>query len=832
MTKTRPTSNLRRLLTRSADKAQDPELRRRARLLSAVLVVLMPSTLIAVALARLAMPDGEEATLLVTGGLLGVVLLFTAWRLTDTRHFNLAAVIALVTMTALPFASLVARAFTNPDTIATSLAWTLLPILLASLLLSVRGTVIFVAVTLAALASLPALVPRLTFEALSDPLGLITSLSALVLVAAALTGEDRRRIQAQNDLLADGERRYRNLFDGVSVGLCVHDGARILDVNRSFERLFGHPLAEARALSVPALVTDADRPALSAHLDHPDDDTLVGATLTGRRADGTTVPLELVGDQRVPGAGAVRVLELRDATPLHEAQAAQARARLEAEAATAAQSRFLAFVSRALRPPIQAASGIVQTLQVNRAGNLRDEDLTFLRRLGETHEALLRQVGDVLMLSQLESGRIQLALGTTFVDRLVRETIDEHRRHLRGRDVTLHVHVPPMVAPVDADSARLKQLVKHLVGHALRATRQGEVAVELVVDPETSRPVRLSVHDADTTTTPEALERLLAPAGDLATGAAPDDLGLAMCRALAELMGARLEAVSEPGRGASYLLHLDAPLSRGPSRDDRDPRATPAPDVPPLADRRVLVVDAAGGAPWTDALAQLGAEVAATADPSAALRDPAAAPDLVVATFDPAAPRPLQLLDALARAPREVPLMVVAAAGEDRAALLGRLALGPLPLDPLRVTDRVRRLLGDGRHRVLVVAPDEDETMPLFERLQSFGHEVRVASSGQRALDLLRTSTYDGFVVHAALRLDDSLRLLELLCSDRRYLGRPLLLLGAPADHDSLARRLGLLTQALARPAPRVAADLARASAQVLSPEPAAAAPEAVPVDA
>jgi signal transduction histidine kinase len=262
--------------------------------------------------------------------------------------------------------------------------------------------------------------------------------------------------------------------------------------------------------------------------------------------------------------------------------AAEATARAVAEAATGAKSRFLASMSHELRTPLNSVIGFANVLLKNRAQNLREQDLVFLGRIADNGKHLLGLINDILDLSKVEAGRIDLLIAPQALDELVTETLHELESQVRERDVRLTSDLPSPMAPVSTDRARLKQVLINLVGNALKFTERGSVTVRVAVEPETRQPYRIDVVDTGIGISREKLgivfEAFQQADSTTARRFGGTGLGLAISRSLAQQLGYHLTVESEIGHGSTFSLHL-GPLRTGPrsqARADASPTASPA----------------------------------------------------------------------------------------------------------------------------------------------------------------------------------------------------------------------------------------------------------------
>jgi len=815
-----------RRLTEPARAVSDPETRRRARLLAAVLLVLLPAAIAAILFGRLALEGETEQTLFSAGGLLVVTALFVAFRTARTAHVQFAAWLALIAITAVPVGSVVLRALTltKGDEVAvvtTALSWTLMPVLLSNFVMPIRSTAVFVGLLSVGIGLLPVFLELLAFTDVVEPLGFVVAVSALVMVAGGIRQEDQQRIESQNVELSRSEQRFRGLFDGTSVGTCVHDSELgVIDINLAFERLFGYSLDTAMELSVADLVVEGDRELLVKAIRDRTGEVL---EVRGVRRDGSHFDLEATANTHISRGEVIQLLELRDISELREAQGEARRARLVAEEAARAQGEFLVHVGRTLRPPLSQAVKVVNTLATNRRGNLREEDLTFLRRLSEAHSALDSKIKDVLLLSQLETGRLGLDLSQTMLDRLAQDLIDASQQLTRQKPLTLSLVKPQLVAPITIDAPRVRQVLKYLMAHAITVTPKGFVTLRIDVDPEHHVPTAVTVIDGSTGMSKADQEKIFEPL-DQALKADAAGLGLTICRALVEMMGFGFDVESEIMQGSTFTIDLSTvePSLRQAATEGEVAKAVPAPE-PAAADEVAdgeTVVLCIGDDALQDICRQALEPGELTVVSGASLEAIDATLDAVeaaVAAFIPGdseagALGPLDALLAL----DERPPTVAVAYTDERLALLGLLDAMPWPptaelLEPV-VQRHLDAVAGSEKRRVLVVSEDEKAGEEAIVALKAtYGCDVRLAVSPERALDLLRSAQFDLFILDIQLALtNEAMDLLTELRRDRRYVPVPLVLGVAAKNRQGAARRLQLVAESIARPADKAMGELRR----------------------
>ncbi len=234
-----------------------------------------------------------------------------------------------------------------------------------------------------------------------------------------------------------------------------------------------------------------------------------------------------------------------------------------AREASRAKSAFLANTSHEMRTPLTAVLGFSDLLREELAGDPDPERcgemVDTIRRNGRH---LLAVINDVLDLSRVESGRLELESGSVRVRDLVTELGDIIRPRVEQKGLELEISIdadtPPLVA---ADPTRLRQVLLNLLDNAVRFTDEG--AVELAVEPRqvASLPgVGFSVIDTGIGMTPAQMQRVFEPF----TQADPSTtrtrggtgLGLSIAKRIVDLMGGAIDASSEPGTGSRFQVTL------------------------------------------------------------------------------------------------------------------------------------------------------------------------------------------------------------------------------------------------------------------------------------
>ena len=247
-----------------------------------------------------------------------------------------------------------------------------------------------------------------------------------------------------------------------------------------------------------------------------------------------------------------------DATVQHELEQAR-RDQLAAEAANAAKTEFLSRVSHELRTPLNAVLGFTQLLEVDRSGNPLDESqqrrLALIRQAGEY---LLSMIGDLLDLSLVESGRLQMQIEPVVLGPLAADCIDLVRGQAEAAGVCLQLDDLPDGLRVRADPMRLKQVLINLLTNGIKYNRPGgQVRLAARLGPEGRCLVE--VHDTGIGIPADQVEGLFQPFNRLGRESGKvqgSGLGLALSQALVTVMGGQLAVAASSAAGSCFVMRL------------------------------------------------------------------------------------------------------------------------------------------------------------------------------------------------------------------------------------------------------------------------------------
>jgi signal transduction histidine kinase len=236
-------------------------------------------------------------------------------------------------------------------------------------------------------------------------------------------------------------------------------------------------------------------------------------------------------------------------------------AKEEAEAASRTKSQFLANMSHELRTPLNAILGFAEIIRDQVAGLATERRREYAEHIHDAGRHLLGIIGDVLDLSKVEVGRLELHKEWVTIDEIVRACRRLVAERAREGGVAIEEDLPAALPPVFADRQRLKQIVLNLLSNAVKFTPAGgRVVIAGAVPSEGG--ILLSIADTGIGMRQEDIPVALAPfqqiEADLSRRYEGTGLGLALAKTLTELHGGTLEVESELGRGTVVRLRLPA----------------------------------------------------------------------------------------------------------------------------------------------------------------------------------------------------------------------------------------------------------------------------------
>ncbi len=251
----------------------------------------------------------------------------------------------------------------------------------------------------------------------------------------------------------------------------------------------------------------------------------------------------------------------RNHKELHETMSDLVEARDAADAANVAKSQFLANMSHEIRTPLNGVLAMAEVMARGELATPQRERLAVVRQSGEQ---LLSVLNDVLDLSKIEAGKLELEVSDFDLERVAESVRDAFTVVAVGKGLILNVDVTPEAAGIwRGDGDRLRQIVNNLVSNALKFTSQGSVTARFELAD--AGGIRLAVIDTGIGIPADKMSALFEKftQADSSTTRryGGTGLGLAICRELAQLMAGSISVTSVEGQGSTFYAEL--PLGRG-----------------------------------------------------------------------------------------------------------------------------------------------------------------------------------------------------------------------------------------------------------------------------
>ena len=486
------------------------------------------------------------------------------------------------------------------------------------------------------------------------------------------------------------------------------------------------------------------------------------------------------------------------------AAAVQLKAR-ELEQASQYKSDFLANMSHELRTPLNSSLILAKLLADNPEDNLTGEQVKFARTILSSGNDLLTLINDILDLSKIEAGHVEMRPETVSLDRLVKDIQQVFQPIAREKDLAFDIDIAPgCPATIDTDVQRLEQVLKNLLSNAFKFTERGKV--ELAIRRSGNGHIALSVTDTGIGISEEqqqgVFEAFRQADGTISRKYGGTGLGLSISRELVRLLGGALRLKSSPGHGSTFTVQIPelySPAMVAPrepqmnvSVDPVVPRAVTLPSAPAAPSQRIdddrgalsnakrilLVVEDDGvfASILRDLSREMGfhALVAGTAEEALSLAK-RYVPSAIVLDVGLPDQSGLSVLDRLKRdvQTQHIPIHVVS--GSDHAQTAFALGAVGYMLKPVKredLTDVLKKLetkLSQRMRRVLVVEDDDVQRDAVARLLTSHDVETVGAGTAAECLELLKQQTFDCMVLDLSLPDASGYSLLETLSREEAY---------------------------------------------------------------
>lgn len=444
-------------------------------------------------------------------------------------------------------------------------------------------------------------------------------------------------------------------------------------------------------------------------------------------------------------------------------------------------------MSHELRTPLNAIIGFSEVLKDGLLGELPAEQLDYTTEIYNAGHHLLSLINDILDLSKIEAGKMELDIESMELAPLIDNAITMVKGQAAAHGLEVGSHLDPSVSTIDADARKLRQIVYNLLSNAVKFTPSGgTVDVDVVAN---GPDVEIAVTDTGIGISPDDQPKLFTAFEQLDSGVnrrfEGTGLGLATVKKLAELHGGSVGVSSEVGRGSRFWVRIPRCQTSSPPAEKPHPVTAP----PTLGTVLVVGADPSQAELIEQSLARIGLDTMAVADPRnvRALTDEQAFCAVIVDLERCTGSDGLSFLATSTSGSRrrDVPLIALSTAEKEPVAVdMGATRVLPHPVDETALIDALRSLgIGvpselSGR-AVLVVDDDPKAVAYVCTVLEAAGLTTVRAYGGQEALDAVSASAVDAVVLDLMMPGVSGFDVLVQLRADPATRGVPVVVLTA-----------------------------------------------------
>jgi CheY-like chemotaxis protein len=447
----------------------------------------------------------------------------------------------------------------------------------------------------------------------------------------------------------------------------------------------------------------------------------------------------------------------------------------ELQRANEYKSEFLANMSHELRTPLNSTLILAKLLADNKDGNLTDQQVKFAQTISSAGNDLLTLINDVLDLSRIEAGKVDLAPEKVVLRGAVESLLKTFQPVAEQRRVRFSTGIDPDVPDsIETDAQRLGQILKNLLSNAFKFTEKGEVSLRVlspggatIAFEVRDTGVGIAAHQQEV-----IFEAFRQADGSIHRKFGGTGLGLSISRDLAGLLGGSIVVQSETGVGSVFTLTLPfkynaaaavepvrvaAPAPPPPVEDVIEPMSVPDDrEILVAGGRSILVIEDDEGFTMIlrDLVREMGFQCVVAPTAGDGLRAAAQyRPNAIVLDINLPDHSGLGVLDQLKRNPatRHIPVHVISAADHKREALeLGAVGYALKPAKREELVEALRRLeakFSQSLRHVLIVEDDPRQRESIRALLSNGDVQITAVASASDALIHLKSTTFDCMVV-------------------------------------------------------------------------------------
>ncbi len=380
-----------------------------------------------------------------------------------------------------------------------------------------------------------------------------------------LNSELEQRIEERTEELQESEQKLRSISDYANDGIVLMDDlGSITHWNPAAERIFGYSSSEALGknlhdLLAPMRYHDDFNAGYPVFL-RTGEGAAMGKSrdLFALRKDGCEIPVSVSSSAVFLNDAWHAIGIVHDIHERMKYEKELEEARGAAETANKAKSEFLSNMSHEIRTPMNGVLGMTQLMEYT---TLDEEQRKYVDAIKSSSHNLLRLINDILDLSKIEAGKIELEQREFSFRATISDLVNTQISLVQRKGLQLITHIPDAIPDnLIGDQLRLKQIILNFLSNAIKFTDSGAIAVTVAMQQQadTIATIRIGVTDSGIGISAEAIQKIFEPFSQADSSTTRKfggtGLGLTISRQLAELLGGRIEVESTAGAGSTFSV--------------------------------------------------------------------------------------------------------------------------------------------------------------------------------------------------------------------------------------------------------------------------------------